>query len=254
MRAQTGQFGPTNPRRGKNPNGFFTLPGSGLVSSRAMGLRWVVSRLPCPEVTRNAIEWLVIFTILSLSSSQAFYCISKRPNCSAWPKRLHQSAPALPIPRYNRSHLPHGASVYCRKVERVALLAAANLSTSNIPLISVVDDDRSIVESIVSLLESVGYVATGFVSAQGFLNSPQLRRTACLILDVRMPGMGGLELQRRLAAENVHIPIIFITAHAEEEVSAEALRGGGAALLHKPFSQESLLGALRSALARPGAP
>jgi CheY-like chemotaxis protein len=254
MRAQTGRLGPTNPRRGKNPNSFFTLPGSGLVSSRAMGLRWVVSRLPCPEVTRNAIEWLVKFTILSLSSSQAFYCISKRPNCSAWPKPSRQSAPALPIPRYNRSHLPHGASVYCRQVERVALLAAANLSTSNIPLISVVDDDRSIVESIVSLLESVGYVATGFVSAQDFLNSPQLRRTACLILDVRMPGMGGLELQRRLAAENVHTPIIFITAHGDQEVSAEVLSSGGTALLRKPFSQESLLGALRSALASPQGP
>jgi len=89
------------------------------------------------------------------------------------------------------------------------------LSTSNIPLISVVDDDRSIVEAIVSLLESVGYNAEGFVSAQDFLKSPQLRSTACLILDVRMPGMGGLELQRRLAAENVHTPIIFITAHGD---------------------------------------
>ena len=122
------------------------------------------------------------------------------------------------------------------------------MSTFNIPLISVVDDDRSIVESIVSLLESVGYVAVGFVSAQDFLNSPQLRRTACLILDVRMPGMGGLELQRRLTAENLHIPIIFITAHGDQEVCE------GTALLRKPFSQESLLGALRSALALPKGP
>src|SRR5712664_3191722 len=114
MRAQTGR--PTNPRRGKNPNSFFTLPGSGLVSSRAMGLDWVVSRLPCP-VTRNAIEWLVKFTILSLCSSQAFYCISKRPNCSAWQNRWRQSARVRPIPRYNGSHLPHGASVYCQQVE-----------------------------------------------------------------------------------------------------------------------------------------
>jgi FixJ family two-component response regulator len=132
--------------------------------------------------------------------------------------------------------------------ERVALLAAANLSTSNIPLISVVDDDRSIVESIVSLLESVGYTAAGFVSAQDFLNSPQSRRTACLILDVRMPGMGGLELQRRLTAENLPIPIIFITAHGDQEVCE------GTALLRKPFSQESLLGALHLALASPGGP
>jgi FixJ family two-component response regulator len=117
-----------------------------------------------------------------------------------------------------------------------------------------VDDDRSVVEAIVSLLESVGYTAAGFVSAQDFLNSPQLPRTACLILDVRMPGMGGLELQRRLAARNIQTPIIFITAHGDQEVSAEVLTTGATALLRKPFSQESLLGALRSALAQPEGP
>jgi len=126
------------------------------------------------------------------------------------------------------------------------------VSTSKVPLISVVDDDRSVVEAIVGLLESVGYAVAGFVSAQDFLNSPQLRRTACLILDVRMPGIGGLELQRRLAAENIHTPIIFITAHGDQEVSAEVLSTGATALLRKPFSQESLLGALRSALAQQG--
>ena len=116
------------------------------------------------------------------------------------------------------------------------------------------DDDRSVVEAIVSLLESVGYAAAGFVSAQDFLNSPQLHRTASLILDVRMPGMGGLELQRRLAAENIHTPIIFITANGEQEVSAEVLTSGATALLRKPFNQESLLTALCSALAEPGGP
>jgi len=128
------------------------------------------------------------------------------------------------------------------------------LSTSNIPLISVVDDDQSLVEAIVSLLESVGYAAAGFFSAKDFLNSPQLRRTACLILDVRMPEMGGLELQRRLAAENIHTPIIFITAEGGLEVSAERQGKGAVAVLRKPFSQESLLTALRSALARTAGP
>ena len=94
------------------------------------------------------------------------------------------------------------------------------MSTSNVPLISVVDDDRSVVEAIVSLLESVGYAAAGFISAQDFLNSAQLRNTACLVLDVRMPGMGGPELQRRLSAKNIHTPIIFITAHGDQEVTA----------------------------------
>ena len=113
------------------------------------------------------------------------------------------------------------------------------------------DDDGSLVEAIVSLMESVGYAAAGFVSAQDFLDPPLLRRTSCLILDVRMPGIGGLELQRRLAAENVRTPIIFITANGE--ISA-ALRGGAVAVLGKPFEQESLLGALRSALAESGGP
>ena len=124
------------------------------------------------------------------------------------------------------------------------------MSTSNVPLISVVDDDRSVVEGIVNLLESVGYAAKGFLSAQAFLNSPQLRLTACLILDVCMPGMGGLELQRRLVAERVLTPIIFITAHGDQEVSSEVLTSGATALLRKPFSQESFLAALRSALAQ----
>jgi len=128
------------------------------------------------------------------------------------------------------------------------------LSTSNVPLISVVDDDRAVIEAIVSLLESVGYAAAGFVSAQEFLNSAHLRRTACLILDVRMPGMGGLELQRRLSAKNIQTPIIFITADGGPEVSAEALSGGAVACLRKPFNQASLLTALRSALAKAGGP
>jgi FixJ family two-component response regulator len=124
------------------------------------------------------------------------------------------------------------------------------LSTSQVPLISVVDDDLSVVAAPVSLLESVGYAAAGFVSAQDFLNSAQLRRTACLILDVRMPGIGGPELQRRLVAENIHTPIIFITAQGDQEVSQEVLTSGAAALLSKPFSQESFLAVLRSALAK----
>ena len=116
------------------------------------------------------------------------------------------------------------------------------------------DDDQSVVEGIVNLLESVGYAAVGFVSAQDFLKSAELCRTACLILDVCMPGIGGLELQRRLAAANIHTPIIFITADGDQEVSGEALSTGTTALLRKPFSQESLLGALRSALAQTEGP
>ena len=126
------------------------------------------------------------------------------------------------------------------------------MSTSKVPLISVVDDDRSVVEGIVSLLESVGYAAAGFVSAEDFLKSAELRCTACLILDVCMPGISGPELQSRLAAANIHTPIIFITAHGDHQLSAEVLATGATALLFKPFRQESLLAALRSALAQTG--
>jgi len=131
----------------------------------------------------------------------------------------------------------------------VSALPAADVRKSEIPLISVIDDDQSVVEGIVSLLESVGYAAIGFLSAEDFLSCEQLRRTACLILDVRMPGLGGLELQRRLAVENDRTPIIFMSAQGDHYVSVEAFRRGAVAFLRKPFSQESLLEAVRSALA-----
>ncbi|HVM50827.1 MAG TPA: response regulator [Candidatus Acidoferrum sp.] len=128
------------------------------------------------------------------------------------------------------------------------------MSTSEVPVISVVDDDPSVVEGLVSLMESVGYEAAGFSSAEAFLNSASSGKTGCLILDVRMPGMGGLELQRRLAAQVDQTPIIFITAHSGQEMSAEALRRGAVAFLRKPFSQESILEAVQSALARRAGP
>jgi FixJ family two-component response regulator len=117
-----------------------------------------------------------------------------------------------------------------------------------VPLISVVDDDRSVVEAMVSLIQSVGYKAKGFRSPEDFLKSRQLLNTACLILDVRMPSMGGFELQRRLAAGNYRIPIIFITAYDSDDVRSQAFQAGAAGLLCKPFSQESLFQAVRSAL------
>ena len=118
-----------------------------------------------------------------------------------------------------------------------------------VPLISIVDDDRSVVEAMVSLIQSVGYKAKGFPSAEDFLKSRQLRNTACLILDVRMPSMGGFELQRRLAAGNYRIPIIFITSYDSGDVHIQAFQAGAVGLLCKPFSQESLFQAVRSALA-----
>ena len=101
---------------------------------------------------------------------------------------------------------------------------------------------------MVSLIQSAGYKAKGFLSARDFLKSRQLLNTACLILDVRMPSMGGFELQRRLAVGNCRIPIIFITAYDSDEVHSQAFQAGAAGLLGKPFSQESLFQAVRSAL------
>ena len=126
------------------------------------------------------------------------------------------------------------------------------LQQIKIPLISIVDDDRSVVEATVNLMHSMGFRARGFLSAEQFLSSRQVHQTSCLILDVRMPGIGGFELGRRLAAEGHRIPIIFMTAHGGDDASSQAFEGFGAvAFLIKPFSQESLVQALSSALAEP---
>jgi len=119
---------------------------------------------------------------------------------------------------------------------------------ANSPLISVVDDDDSVRESLGGLIRSVGFAVKVFASAEEFLNSDHLRNTHCLILDVRMPGMNGLELQRQLAASDRKIPIIFITAHGDEEVRSRALNGGAVDYLLKPFSEEALLNAIDAAL------
>ena len=120
-----------------------------------------------------------------------------------------------------------------------------------VPLICIVDDDESVVESMVSLIQSVGYEAKGFVSAEHFLKSRQMYHTTCLIVDVRMPTIGGFELQRRLAAGNCHIPTIFMTAYESDDIHIQALQAQAAGVLCKPFSQESLFQAVSSALASP---
>jgi FixJ family two-component response regulator len=119
---------------------------------------------------------------------------------------------------------------------------------ANSPLISVVDDDDSVRESLGGLIRSVGFAVKVFASAEEFLNSDHLRNTDCLILDVRMPGMNGLDLQRQLAASYRKIPVIFITAHGDEDVRSRALNGGAVDYLLKPFSEEALLNAIDAAL------
>src|ERR1700730_6631463 len=116
------------------------------------------------------------------------------------------------------------------------------------PLISVVDDNDSVRESLTGLIRSAGFAAEDFPSAGQFLNSEHLYDTRCLILDVRMPGMGGLELQRRLMKSDRNIPIIFITAHGNEAARSQALKDGAVDYLFKPFSEQALLNAINAAL------
>jgi FixJ family two-component response regulator len=119
---------------------------------------------------------------------------------------------------------------------------------SETALISIVDDDESIREALQSLLRSVGFKVKTFASAEQFLQSDQIETTACLILEVRMPGMSGLELQRRLMATQRRIPIVVVTAHGDEEVRSRALQEGAVEFLLKPFSEEALLNAIQAAL------
>jgi FixJ family two-component response regulator len=119
-----------------------------------------------------------------------------------------------------------------------------------IPLISVVDDDDSVRESLQRLIRSVGFAVEVFSSAEEFLNSERLRNTLCLILDVRMPGMDGLELQRQLVASHREVPVVFISAHGDAPARSQALKDGAVDFLLKPFSEEALLNAIHTALSR----
>jgi Response regulator len=115
-------------------------------------------------------------------------------------------------------------------------------------LISIIDDDESVRKTTTLLIESFGFRTTGFESAEMFLTSGQLPDTSCLIVDLRMPGMNGLQLQSRLAAADCRIPIIFITAYEDKESHRQAIQAGAVAFLAKPFSDEQLLKWIRSAL------
>src|SRR5262245_16734595 len=114
-------------------------------------------------------------------------------------------------------------------------------------LISVVDDDESVSRTTKLLVETFGYRAAVFESAERFLKSDQLYETSCLLLDIHMPGMNGLELQSHLAGEGYSIPTIFITAYGDKESRRQAMGPGVFAFLDKPFSDEQLLKSIRSA-------
>jgi len=116
------------------------------------------------------------------------------------------------------------------------------------PIVVSVDDDRRVLDSIAMLMESAGYTSQSFTSAEGFLQSPTLAVAACVIADVQMPGVDGLELQRRLRLARPELPVIFISAHGDDAARHRALRDGAAAFFDKPFDCAALLTAITTVL------
>jgi FixJ family two-component response regulator len=115
-------------------------------------------------------------------------------------------------------------------------------------MVAIVDDDDLMRSAVEGLLKSAGLPSRAFASAEEFLNSGQQRQVGCLVADIRMPGMTGLELQARLNTEHCRIPTIFITAHGDEKMRMQALRAGAVEFLAKPFDDEALLESVRAAL------
>ena len=122
------------------------------------------------------------------------------------------------------------------------------MTTPNGGMVAVIDDDESVRTAIKELLRSAGFLARAFASAEDFLKSGQQQETGCLIVDIRMPGMSGLELQAKLNADHCRIPTIFITAHGDEKMRMQALRAGAVEFVTKPFDDEALLETVRAAV------
>jgi FixJ family two-component response regulator len=128
-------------------------------------------------------------------------------------------------------------------------LIIANMAINEKPqLVAIIDDNELIRIALEGLMKSAGFPALAFARAEEFLASDRKRDTACLIVDIRMPGMSGLELQAKLNTERYRIPTIFITAHGEEMVRMQALRAGAVEFFTKPFDDEALLQSVRAAL------
>jgi FixJ family two-component response regulator len=118
----------------------------------------------------------------------------------------------------------------------------------NSSFVAIVDDDDLMRSALQGLLKEAGFTARAFASAEEFLGAEDHRHAGCLIADIRMPGMSGLDLQARLNAEQIRIPTIFITAHGDARMRMQALRAGAVEFLAKPFDDEVLLDGVRAAL------
>ena len=124
------------------------------------------------------------------------------------------------------------------------------MTTEALPTVFIVDDDRGLRQAIHDLVESVGLRAESFASGEDFLRAKRMNRPSCLVLDVRLPHMSGLDFQQRLTETGIHIPIIFITAHGDIPMSVRALKSGALEFLTKPFRDQDLLDAIHQALER----
>lgn len=120
---------------------------------------------------------------------------------------------------------------------------------TRVAIISIVDDDESFRRAAANFVDSLGYSVETFSSAEEFLRSPRLSETACLISDVQMPGMSGVELQDRLLADGYRVPVVFVTAYPETKASRRALASGALGVLNKPFSEAKLISYLDQAVA-----
>src|SRR6202521_3452390 len=118
------------------------------------------------------------------------------------------------------------------------------------PIVFVVDDDVSVRESLELLIRCAGWQPEVFASAQEFLSRPRVLAPSCLVLDVTLPGLNGLDLQKRIAADRADMPIIFITGFGDVPITVQAMKAGAVEFLTKPFSDDALLSAIRQALAR----
>jgi FixJ family two-component response regulator len=138
-----------------------------------------------------------------------------------------------------------------QRVEQCSAMESQKESSiSGRSLVSVVDDDESVRESLPDLLREFGFAANSFSSAEEFLSSKTFDETRCLVLDIAMPGMGGLELQQELERSGQKIPIVFMTAHKDTAVQTRAFKQGAVSFLLKPFSDTALLEAVKAALER----
>ena len=126
------------------------------------------------------------------------------------------------------------------------------MKSGTVPTVFIVDDDRGMRQAIHDLVESIGLRAESFATGEEFLDAKQIVRPSCLVLDVRLPQMSGLDFQRRLTETGMQIPIIFITAHGDIPMSVKALKSGAVEFLTKPFRDQDLLDAIQQALERDG--